>query len=119
MKRLLLVCLLLAPVASCAPRPATIVTAPGKAAFAADQIVLRVNELQQAAIDANSRGILDLGTTRIIVNWSINADVVLKTVPAGWKETILASWKVAKQDIHTTNSVIQSAMAAVDAVLGA
>ncbi len=99
-------------------RPVTITTDAGKLAFTADQIVLRVNELQRAAIDANTRGILDIGTTRTIVQWSINADTVLKTVPAGWKETVIGSWRVAKMEIHTTNSLIQSAMAAIDAVLG-
>lgn len=103
---------------ACTPRPATIVTPAGQLAFTADQIVLRVNELQAAAVDANRNGILDIGTTRTIVNWSINADTVLKVLPAGWKTTLIASWHVAKAEIHTTNSIIQSAMAAVDAVLG-
>ncbi len=47
-------------------RPVTITTDAGKLAFTADQIVLRVNELQRAAIDANTRGILDIGTTRTL-----------------------------------------------------
>ncbi len=121
MKRLLLIALLLSPlpVASCAPKTANVNLSPaGQIAYTADQIVLRVNELQQAAITANSKGILDTGTTRLIVNWSINADMTLKVLPQGWKVTVQTSWTLAKKDIHTTNSIIQSAMAAVDAVLG-
>lgn len=99
-------------------RPVTIVTPEGQRAYAADQIVLRVGELQNVAIQMNTSGILDINTTRTIMNWSINAATILKTLPSGWRLTLQQSWIVAKMEIHTTNSAVQSAMAAIDAVLG-
>ncbi len=99
-------------------RPVTIVTPQGQIAYTADQIVLRVSELQNLAVHLNTSGVLDIGTTRTIMQWSINAATVLKTLPNGWRVTLQQSWIVAKMEIKTTNPAVQSAMAAVDAVLG-
>jgi hypothetical protein len=118
MKRLLLVLLLsLAPTA-CMP-PATIVTAPGKVAFQADQVVVRVNELQAAAIQANKTGGLDDMQTRVIVEYAVSADRVLKATPAGWQAAVVKLWQEAAPKIHTTNPSVQFAITALTGLLGA
>jgi hypothetical protein len=113
---LLALCLALTFVA-CAP-PTTIKTQPGQVAFTADQILVRVGELQNAAIQANTNNGLSNVTTNIIVTWTTAAAMTLKTTPAGWQATLAASWKAAKPNIPTTNPTIAIAVGAVDALIG-
>ena len=120
MKRVLLI-LLLAGSAACAP-PATITTQPGKTAYTADQIVVRVNELQNAASAANATvpPSLPTNTTRTIVQFCVAADKTLASTPIGWQATVATAWATAKAQIPVqTNPSIIAAMSAVDVVLGA
>jgi hypothetical protein len=121
MKRLLLVLLLCTTplLAACPPRPVTIVTPQGQAAYTADQVAVRISELQNAAIAANASGNLPTGTTRTIVQFCVTAAPTLASVPAGWNATLQAAWAAAKAQIPpVTNPAIVAAMAAVDVVLG-
>jgi hypothetical protein len=116
MKRLLLIlCLALVPVA-CTP-PTTIVTAPGKIAFSAEQVTIRVAELQNAATTANKAGGLDDAQTKILVTYTIEAARVLKATPTGWQATVVALWKEAAPKITTTNTAVQFAITALTGVL--
>ena len=103
---------------ACHP-PITIVTPAGKAAYTADQIVLRVNELGKAAIAANAQGALDVQTTRIIVQFAEAADKILKALPLGWQATLAAAWKEAKQQLPMTalGPLVLAAVQAVDVVI--
>lgn len=112
--RMLLVFLI---VAACTP-PSTIVTEPGKIAYQADQIAVRVNELQKAAIQAEANGGLPTETTRLIVEFAVSANRVLQKTPAGWRETVTQSWVETKKRLPPiTNPTIQVALDAVDVVL--
>ncbi len=105
--------------AGCRSVPATVVTPAGKAAYAADQVVVRVNELMNAAIAAQAQGALPLAAARPIVKWTIAADQTLAAVPAGWPDTLRAGWIATKQQLPAiTNPAILAAMGAVDLVLG-
>jgi len=115
MKKLLVVLALLVP--ACAPKPINL-TPAGQTAFTADQAVVRVNELMNAAIQANAAGALDTPTTRVIVTFAVDADTVLAKTPDGWKATVKASWALAKPKITTTNSTLLLAIAAADAAIG-
>ncbi len=118
MKRLLLIlCLALTPVTLACHPPSTIVTQPGKIAFTADQVVIRVNELQKAAVQANASGALDTANTRIIVEFSVAADKVLKATPSGWQATVKALWLQAAPKITTTNTTVQLAVTALTGLL--
>lgn len=97
--------------------PVTITTPQGKIAYTADQIVQRVNELENAAIKANGAGQLSLDTTRIIVEFCVGADKTLAQTPAGWQASVQAAWTAARAKIPTTNPAIASAVSAVDVVL--
>ena len=104
----------LALASACTKTPPNLSPA-GQAAFKADQIVLRVNELERAAIQANATGGLDLKTTGLVVKFCVDADKTLKAVPAGWQATVAAGWTALKRDIPTpTNPVVAAAFSAVD-----
>jgi hypothetical protein len=115
-KRLLLVVLLcLAP--ACAP-PKAVVTPQGQVAFTADQIIVRVGELQNAVLQANANKALDDATTKTVVTWTTAAARILKTTPSGWQATLFSGWKAVKPQIPTNNPAIALAVGAVDALVG-
>lgn len=117
MKQLLLI-LLLCGAAGCA-HPPTFQSPIGQHAYTADQISLRVNELQSAAIAANSNGGLPTGTTRMIVEFAVAADKTLAAVPNGWQATLRAAWAETKTKAGAiTDPVVAAAMGAVDVILG-
>lgn len=98
--------------------PVTVTTPQGKIAYTADQIVVRVNELENAAIAANGANALPLITTRTLVEFAVSADKTLAATPSGWQTTIQTAWMETKAKLPPiTNPAIQSAIAAVDVVL--
>lgn len=100
--------------------PVTVQTPAGKTAYTADQIVVRVNELQNAAIKANATGGLDTTTTRTIVQFAVSADKVLAVTPAGWQQTVGQAWKETKTKLPViANPTITAVIQAVDVVLAA
>jgi hypothetical protein len=102
--------------------PTSVVTPQGKAAYSADQVVIRVGELQSAAIQAQASGALPITTTRLIVQWCVNANTTLKQVPNGWQQTLTTAWTQTKSQIPATdlsNSAIAAAVSGVDVVLAA
>lgn len=117
MKRLILVaCLFLMP--ACAP-PVSVVTPQGQAAYKADQIVTRVNELQNAAIAANTSQQLSTDATRLIVEFCVGADKTLAQTPNGWQATVTIGWASLKASLPViTNPAVLAAIGAVDVLLG-
>lgn len=118
MKRILFV-LMLALAPACAHPPPTVTTQAGQIAFTADQIVQRVNELQNAAISAEaSKDDLQTSTARLIVTFCVEADKTLQTTPAGWQATVLKAWSLAKGQIGSVaNPAIAAALSAVDVAI--
>lgn len=100
---------------ACTP-PETIVTEPGKIAYRADQIAVRVNELQKAAIQAEANGGLPTATTRIIVEFAVSANRILKETPAGWPKTVAQLWTETKARLppFTDQPMVMVAFDAVD-----
>ena len=72
----------------CACPPPSVQTPAGKTAYTADQVVLRIGELQAAAIDANAAGELSTATTRRVVQFTVDAAKILKASPDGWQTTV-------------------------------
>ncbi len=102
--------------------PATVVTPQGQAAYTADQIAVRVNELERAAIAANAQTPpgLDTSTTRQIVTFCVNADQTLRTAPQGWQVTLKTGWQALKAHLPPiTNPAIAGAINTLDLVLAA
>lgn len=105
--------------AACRHHP-NVVTPQGQVAYSADQIVLRVNELQNAAIQAEASGGLSTDATRKIVQFAVSANQTLKATPNGWRATVKAGWSATKVQLPAiTNPAVQAAIAALEAVLEA
>lgn len=118
MKCLILTLCLLVVTPACSP-PVTIVTPAGKVAYSADLIVIRVNELMNAAIAAQANGGLPTNTARTIVQFCVSADQTLAATPAGWQATLLQGWTSAKAQLPTiSNPTILALMGAVDVAIG-
>ena len=122
MNKIIWIVLLSATLASGCTPPPTIVTPQGQTAFKADQAVIRVNELMNAAIAANTAtpSGLDTATTRTIVQWAVSADQILASTPQGYIATLRASWTALQPQIAKipATSAVGIALAAVNAVIG-
>lgn len=118
MKRLFFVLLLACSTVTCSP-PKTIQTAQGKTAYSADQVAVRVNELENTAIQANAGGGLPVQTTRTIVDFCVTADQTLAQTPSGWLASVTMLWQATKARLPpVSNPALVAAMSAVDVVLG-
>lgn len=118
MKKLFWILAIVVCVDGCAP-PVTIVTPQGQAAFKSDQVVVRINELMNAAIRANAANALATDTTRMIVSFCVAADKTLAATPAGWPATLAKAWAQTKAKLPTIeNPAILAAIGAVDVVIG-
>lgn len=119
MKRFVFVLALLLTVPAC-HAPVTITTPQGQAAYTADQIGQRVNELENSAISAQGNGSLDLATAKLIVNFCVSADKTLAQAPAGWQAIVGKAWSELKTKLPPqSNPLVQTAISAVDAALAA
>jgi len=98
--------------------PVSVQTQAGKNAYTADQVVLRVNELQKAAIQAEATGGLPTATTRLIVQFAVSADTTLKSAPDGWKTTVLNAWLETKRQLPVVlPPAVAAAVTLVDTAL--
>lgn len=93
-------------------------TPVGQHAYTADQVAMRVAELQNAAIQAEATGGLPTATTRIIVQFAVTAAPTLRAVPNGWPQTVSAAWAATKMQLGPmTNPLVVAAMSALDVVI--
>lgn len=115
MRWVLIGCLLFAGgCATAAPN----LTPVGQHAYTADQVAMRVAELQNAAIQAEATGGLPTPTTRIIVQFAVTAAPTLRAVPTGWPQTITAAWVAAQTQIGpVTNPLVIAAISALNVVI--
>lgn len=111
---MIIIALLAGGCATAAPN----LTPVGQHAYTADQVAMRVAELQNAAIQAEATGGLPTATTRIIVQFAVTVAPTLRAVPAGWPQTVLAAWTAAKMQVGPlTNPLVVAAMSALDVVI--
>lgn len=123
---LLLILALIAPIEAGCHKNLTFETPKAQAAMRADDIVVRVNELQAAVIQAcgpdpvcQPNGI-DTNTARAIVQASIDIRAVLKSTPDGWQATVKTAWaQIKPRFAGITNVAIQAAFGLVEAAIGA
>ena len=104
---------------SCVHPPPTL-TAAGQTAFTADQAVVRVNELMNAAIAANASGALPVKTAHAIVQWGVSADQILASTPAGYVQTLTASWTALQPEIASISptSTVGLLLGGITSVIG-
>lgn len=109
---------------ACAPK-VTPETPKAAAAITADAIVVRVNELQAAVIQACgpertcAPNTISTALADDIVRTSISLRTTLKAVPNGWQETVKTAWTQAKPRFAgITNPAIAAALTGVDTIIG-
>lgn len=120
MKRAIAFCVILSFTAC--TTPVTIVTPQGKIAYTANEVLKRVQELQQVAIavDATPNNGIPKDVFRVIITFTVEAAKVLDATPAGWGTTLAVAWSNAKGKIplrYLTDPRIQTAILAVDVAL--
>lgn len=107
----------LVSVTSCAPK--SIQTPAGRAAYSADQVVLRIGELQTATIDANRGGALSDAIAIKVVRFCVDANKTLKAVPSGWQPTVATAYHQLRAELTDRDrQSIALYIAALDALLG-
>lgn len=97
--------------------PASIKTPAGRTAYTADQIVLRVGELQGAAIQAEQTGGLPATIARPIVETTVALNKILRDTPSGWQVTVQHAWADLKPKIpaqYRDSPALAAVWAAVD-----
>lgn len=113
---------------ACAP-PKTIVTVPGQAAYRADQVVTRLQEVSNVVQDATRAGILPPADAFTVIEW-ISGDDKAKPVPTiglvqiiqttageGWKAAALESWKARIKPIFERTPRLAPYVIVIDALL--
>ncbi len=79
--------------------PPTLQSPQAKAAWTADQVLTRVEELQNTAIDLNLTGKLSDATADAIVTWTGTSARSLKKAPQGWVAALGPTWATLKTKI--------------------
>lgn len=98
-------------------QPPPNLTPQAQVAFTADQLVLRVNELENAAISAATQDPALTPTARTIVEWCVATDRVLKQAPLGWQQVVQTSWAQLKVKIPARDPNIAALLTTVDAAV--
>jgi hypothetical protein len=100
--------------------PVTITTPAGHAAYAADQIVTRLNQLEDVAIQAAGTGGLPVPTAKVIVRFCVAADRTIQAQQKGWANAVATAWEAMKQQLPTiTNPAILALISSLDVALAA
>jgi hypothetical protein len=99
-----------------------VVTDPGRRGYYAAQVLQRVAEVQNIAIQlsATTPPALSVEHARIIVQWSVVAAKVLKQADEGWAKVVLASWMEVKAQLPPSvfqNVQIVTLFAVLDSLL--
>lgn len=123
--RVWLLLLALSILPACAPK--TITDPATRAAYTADQLIIRLGELQGATIDAALAGKIPLDTGREIVTWIsgdvratppvIGAVTVVQTAPAGWRVTVKTGWEAVRPKLNAVPT-LSVYVIVIDALIG-
>ncbi len=101
----------------CAPLPPTIVTPQGQRAFVADQVLQRVEELENAAMAAYRSGDIPRNQARAVVRATIEMAELTDAAREGWQAVVMKAWQDAKAGIPALRTGRLAAYAAaLDAV---
>lgn len=90
--------------------------------YTADQAVVRINRLMDAAIEAEAQKALPTSTTRYIVRFCVEADKTIAQYPAGWGPTVAKAWAILKEEpevkpLLLSNQYVSTAATMVDLML--
>ena len=116
MKRALSLSIFIVVLVACIPKD---LPPDVKPAFTANEILIRVGELQKTVIelyDSNPRGITK-ERAELVVFWCVNAAKTLREVPAGWQKTIVASWENLLVQIKVPEGGLQTIWSIIDTMM--
>lgn len=89
--------------------------------YTADQVLIRIQELQNVVIQAESNGGIPTNTARPLVQFTVDAAKTLKTLPEGWKTTVKTLWETVKANPYVkpylTNVYVSVAVGLVDSAI--
>jgi|WetSurMetagenome_2_1015567.scaffolds.fasta_scaffold92207_4 hypothetical protein len=100
--------------------PVNIVTPEGKKIYTANEVLKRVEELQNAAIKADTQKVIPTHTARIIVQFTVSSARTIGMVSDGWGIVVAKAWAEVKAQIPLeilNNPAIKVAVFAVDIAL--
>lgn len=92
-----LVALLLSTAATCPPSTAD---PQARAAFYANEAVIRLGEIQNTAIQANSTGGLSDHDAVIAVRFTVSATKIVKDAPSGWQLPVTTALAEVRTALH-------------------
>lgn len=100
--------------------PVTVTTPAGRAAFTANEVLTRVERLQDAAIAANKAAALDTPTARSIVFVTVQLAELADAATQGWQAAARQAWTQAKTETAALRPGGQFAVlaATIDEALG-
>jgi hypothetical protein len=84
---------------SAGPAIPTSIPPEARTAYAADQVVIRLNEFQTFVIDATLSGQIPLPLGRQIVQWLITTRTIIGQTPNGWQVQALVGWNLLKDEL--------------------
>lgn len=84
--------------------PVTIVTPEGKIAYTADQIVLQLEKLQDAAITLEANQTLSTDSTRLVIQFVVSSTKTLRESPSG----ALTTTKIGLRELQKNLSPLES-----------
>jgi hypothetical protein len=89
-----------------------------KPAYTANEVLIRVNELQKTTIELYDNKGITPERAQLIVTWCVNSAKTLREVPAGWGATIVATWKNLVSKIKVPEGPISTIWSIVDTLIG-
>jgi len=99
--------------------PVTVVTPAGQSAYTADQVLQRVERLQNAVLEAHASGDIPRETARAIVFATVEIAEFADAAQADWRTMVKQAWAQAKADIPALATERFSVyVKAIDALLG-
>jgi len=90
-----------------------------KPAFTANEVLIRVDELQKTVIelyDSEPRRITR-ERAELIVFWCVQTAKTLREVPAGWQKTVVATWDNLLVQIKVPEGGLQTVWMVVDTLM--
>jgi hypothetical protein len=108
-------------VSACTPPP-SIETEPGKKAWYAEQVLQRIDEVQNITIQLSKTTppTLKMETATVIVQFCVSSAKVVKEMPDGWPKVVLAAFNEIKTKLPAEvaqNPTLVTALAVLEGLL--
>lgn len=118
LKKLLAPIVLLAVISGCAPKAIPVELKP---AYTANEVLIRVHELQRLVIGLHDAVPSGISKTRadLVVSFTVSTAEVLKDSKADWKEVTKASWATLKSKMNNPEPGLLTVWNIIDAMIGA